>query len=1362
MADGEDTILKGLERRKGFSQEPESEGNPFDAIGSFVQSGFEGTLEVFGRDPSREVERFRAENPIAGMASQLVGFGVPFVGQYQAATRIPSLARQVERMEDLASGPIGKELARETAIFAPLEVGRAGISATAGDKTFEEAIKDSALSASIGLGAAGTIGVFRKAGRTVESAEGFLDSSNPIQQNIRQLDEQIRTGKTLDGKPLDEDQLTRIKDAKTQLRQAVRLQEGSRRIATDEKTGEREAVFDFVSDLGEKEGTRQINRLFRQGNRLVRGPEDFKSNAEARSVLKNAGVPEGIESHVKFPRFVPLSTKSGKAAIKKAKSKQAGIRQHLERIDDDTFIGRETDDGLYVVAKRTRVGEGQQVQFNEVAEGRVAIQQGGRNVGGIRQEGKKWTLSIGGKARSKNSLKEAKEEAQKQLESSTANEGFLLTKTDKPELFAPQQAKWTERTVDSTAWQRDMVDKFGQSALLDMNLGTVGKVSGVTSSREARNVLVNQIAKTAEKHVAPRQFQLPGSPLARSVLMAMEGSFDLAATRARRLAFGAREVDPEKNELAQFVLGKLKLSGEDSVQGFAQRVDEDEIEGTISRILEDEIPLQSVDDTEESVAKMLDRGDISQEGFDLMEAMQRISDTVDEDEILPLQQLTGFNKYRQRRGHYGVPRQRRGDSRVKITDEDGETVALIGGKSHGEAKAIADRVIKSALDEEGVALQRSEPFTREASIDKILLDEYGAHARMETEAASVARRLINRETRRVKGSRTFRPRGNVAGFERTFSRDDMVEAFANHLDVKLRYAASMASRHTIEQYSDKIRAISGMNAFDIIHRRLQDFEGTPGKIAEATNEVVDKALGPVLGKNSATRIASTANKFYMHMTLGSLSIAYPAINSLTFMQTVLPHISMVQNAPPALLAKYYGSTIMRARDGVQGGAFLDPLKFAYQSAKQLRSQEPEWIKNVNRAANDGTIDPRFIEDYVGENAQKFLDLRKNAKSPAGYARLLKGISLLGMETGERLSRVHAFSNGFLVGRDFLKLEGEDLYLFAKKFTDNTMFRYATPDRPTLFAGPVGSTFGLFKNWMMHYTFQMLEHGNMIARNPTQMAAWKPLLWQVGGTTSVGGVGAWPFLELMDTFSKFTSDENIMQTVYGNFNLEGEDGDSTMLSDAIYYGLPGFLGLSLTAQAQMPFHAPLRDMEFMFTPVHLDRAQALFRAIGDSVDRFTATGQFNPLKSQQLSLEWARAVAPKTAYRTMQVQADSSVRSARSGQPLVKELNTLERIGFAFGMTPPKVNRMFDVADELWQDQQKRREMVGALGQEWKEAQTAGDYKAVANVLRKAAERGIDPSRVVRSAQSRLVREEKDLLEHQFSREEILKFRPVLE
>jgi len=129
----------GLERTVKFanSLEPDSPlikrgSSDRSSFGLFLESALSaGTKELIGSPPSRDVERFRTENPIGALGSILAGvapfFIAPQLGVVRAASMgLPGFARAISMADKMEkTGALFRAGAvREATIFAPLESAR--------------------------------------------------------------------------------------------------------------------------------------------------------------------------------------------------------------------------------------------------------------------------------------------------------------------------------------------------------------------------------------------------------------------------------------------------------------------------------------------------------------------------------------------------------------------------------------------------------------------------------------------------------------------------------------------------------------------------------------------------------------------------------------------------------------------------------------------------------------------------------------------------------------------------------------------------------------------------------------------------------------------------------------------------------------------------------------------------------------------------------------------------------------------------------------------------------------------------------------------------------------------------------------
>ncbi len=379
-------------------------------------------------------------------------------------------------------------------------------------------------------------------------------------------------------------------------------------------------------------------------------------------------------------------------------------------------------------------------------------------------------------------------------------------------------------------------------------------------------------------------------------------------------------------------------------------------------------------------------------------------------------------------------------------------------------------------------------------------------------------------------------------------------------------------------------------------------------------------------------------------------------------------------------------------------------------------------------------------------------MAKHLANPGEYAEALVELSSFGLTAPERWSRVNAFSIGWVMGRDFMGLDPEKhfpyLYRVAKQFADATMYRYAPADKSMMFGGPAGSVLGLFKNWAFHYIGNTMRYANAAFNQGN----FKPLLWSIAGQTALGGVAISPAWAVGEAFNSFVSDEPLMETLYETFNL---DDGNTVFSDALYYGLPATLGLSLSAQASAPFSDPARDASMIFSMVHLDRANALGNAIGGAADYITASGDWNPLTSPRVRDQFYRALAPKTMYRAIAAFSTAGLKSLNTGYPIVEELGIAGKLSYMMGFTPNEIAKTYEVSGDLRDKKGEMARLVSVYGRAYADAKIAGDHDEMTRLYTKAQLLGLDWSSVLSSHHSYMHKLGIGLMERTFSPEEIL-------
>jgi hypothetical protein len=239
----------------------------------------------------------------------------------------------------------------------------------------------------------------------------------------------------------------------------------------------------------------------------------------------------------------------------------------------------------------------------------------------------------------------------------------------------------------------------------------------------------------------------------------------------------------------------------------------------------------------------------------------------------------------------------------------------------------------------------------------------------------------------------------------------------------------------------------------------------------------------------------------------------------------------------------------------------------------------------------------MVDEYLGARGAEEKGLR-SLKSSEGFYNWLKAASSYLPGASEELSRNAAFTAGWITARDIRGVTDPDaLYQFAKQFTERTSYLYSASDRPNFFNGPIGSSMGLFKNWMMNYMASMMEYTGAGLREGT----WSPLMWQTIGTGITGGLAATPLYWAANGASKMFADKSIMQMAYDDFT--GQQ------ADAVMFGLPAALtGVSLSSAMTSPGANPVRDAAQLFSLAIYDRAKYLYKAAGAGADVYALDGE----------------------------------------------------------------------------------------------------------------------------------------------------------
>lgn len=1062
----------------------------------------------------------------------------------------------------------------------------------------------------------------------------------------------------------------------------------------------------YIKEL-EDGDAQPLNRLFKISTTPQQSPisrkrfrvEDFTSPQELESVMQTAGLKDKL-SYVQFPRYIASADESGAKAVESS-LKQGG----LKAVAPNVLMGKEKD-GLYVIAKKL--------------EGDV----------GKTNSGDKWALF----------------------------------KTSDPSHFAPDGAKWGEQVRKSNAWKvipdrkidpnnpLDIMDEAQQLAdampIHGYYQATKGLGRGMDSLEkmvglEGESELMKRLKGSFRENFAPAAYEFKNSPRAQWLFAQAKTTFSKAEAMAHAMTYGDEVVKGGTNMYKQ-ILANTDLSGKFGTGKSFAKI----LEPLEQADIDDLVKAADMGLEGESLNKALASNMISKKAYDALKEIQPLDDYMIKQTLGTLDAV-GHSGFTPIKAHYLLPRTWKGDWRVPIRNESNKLIYMASGKDRAAALAEADKILAEA---EAKNWKRLEPIVADSADDIALALDMAVGSPEYMTAAALKYKIL----KQTPNPKTFKVRTGVGGYEKQFTKEELVSKFYSNILQRNRHLAELTNKKVLEDQMVKL-SLEDVQLSKQLERRMAAMAGKQGAVGKLINHEVDKILSPVLGKNSASKIASTLNEVNHHLTLGAFKLAFPVMNMMTFMQTVLPRVAFTLSATDESLAHSYSWLPLIGTDKKVRGSmgYLDPMKIMARSFKEMGNMDDALARNYAKAQREGVVDPKFIEEWGGKTSKQVTNLRAVLSGEEGFGSFLKAISNYLPTQSEKLSRGNAFTVGHIVGRDALKLSDDALYRFAKEFTEKTMYNYSAADRPRIFTGPLGQVFGQFKTWQSNYIANMLEY----AGEGFNYNNWSPLLYQMGGTTALGGISATALYPIADNMAQFLSDKSMMEVLYERTGGGSGDAVTGNMTDAVFHGLPMFLGTSMSGMASDPLSDPSRTASMLFSFVQAQRAQALGKAVGQAIDDWKITGQ-HPIQSAETRNAFIQALAPVTMARAMSLTQNQAIKSLNNGNQMYPGLNAAERIMYATGFMPKRVALMKDVNEELWKDQEALRKKVQTFGRMWSEAELAGDYGMLTDLQRKIYTEGIPMDSVLRSAKGQTKNALVPQMQRQFKPADVMRFQSL--
>jgi hypothetical protein len=1295
------------------SDELQGRGGEGNFTSLWFESAGSSIFELFGTDPTEEVREFRAERPIAGFTSQLAGSAIPYAGWFRATKAINPLRNALTLgKETVKRRPLLAAAAREPLRFAPLEAGRVASSAFVdGGDNFQETVASAGINLAAGgaLGFAG--GLIGQAGKRAFTIDDITTRNSPAALTGRRLEREIEFG-NVDPAAVEG------------MRQHVESLVLNETVVTGRAArGGKRAYIDSIRGLKEDSVWGRFNALFNEEvsgkgkgytSRMFSGMAD---EALERN-MRQAGIKRSDLFSVQFPRLVQTKSAKGKKSLEDL-LKGRGKQQGMTWIDDQTGYLQE-ESGLWMVAKKT-------------------------------------------------------------------DDGYVVFKTDKAELVSPSASLTSDLVKGQMAFWHPHVkadEKIGAEmfdGLLDLRANmddlALDMVANAPETAVMKMLSKSELAKkswfTLKKYFAPADLKIT-DPLARKVWGISQVASDTALERSNRIINGGyAATSTGKNPINE--LANMKpmegYKGLKPMRPLVEKLNDGDLKQLNELLYKPEL--------QQRLPEWVREGWVSKELGEVVDQLTKYDEVLWK-EMKAIAKAEGVDIPDAMKGHLMLSRTWTGDNRVPVYANirgNNQVVWLASGQTTKQAQDEALAVVK-ALRQGDDAIEATVGQGYQSSTKQHL-------SKLMEPGRSDVGELIQLNNpymdKAIEASMNFRKAGRpqflqqrrgmpgakgdyLPGQSRDsapWSQKDVLEILTGHVNRQQEFVAQLSATRATRGMMQRLADQGKTEELILLKESVDRMFGRQGEIAQLQNQISDSVLGGVMGKNSANKMAAGINKLMFQYTLGLGNPVYPALNMLTFTQTVVPHIAFLQRASGRDLGKYYSMlSVADTQKRVRGGlGVLSSEKITWQGFRRMGNPDARDTKLWHKAVNDGTLQPVLVDEAVGPESIFRKRLQDTLKSGNAIERI-EALSEWAPRYSEQFARGHAFATALEVGENIFKIsDDERLYQFAREFVTKTMFRYGPGDRASVITGPIGSSFGLFKNWMMHQMGWMMAYGGVGARDLAQgkgAAGFAPLAMLAAGTGSIGGTAAMPGSFAMDWISRLDDDQTFQQHLY---NWLSPDGEDSRVADMVYYGLPAAVGISIQGSASSVFADPVRDASGLMSSVTVRHAMALSDAIGGAVETGMWTGQA-PQERERVRDALVRAFAPRSIQRLVQGAEGDYIRSLNTGNPNVM-MTPQERLLYTMGVNPVAVDKAYAAQSELWRDQSRMRRAVQEFGRAVAEAQQGEDWDEVNQLVRRAMARGIPLDSVWRSAASRRDKDQTGVLGRQFREEDVLAFESVL-
>ena len=1349
--------------------------------GGFISSAFSAIPELFGEKPSQSAVQFRADNPWSGMASQLIGGIVPYAGMgvlSETATGAKLLGEAMEALPGVRTltavdNSILHGAVKEAIRYSPVELARLGVGLGTTDNwhDYGNLFADVGLSALITGGFGGIGGFFRVGGKALEDIGGVEGAPIGLRPTF-----ELRMADSPDAAPVNKN--VQLPDVQNQLVRQVYTETPHKSALPGQKDAyvqgleggnpETDSLVNtlFKPATGEKASMRRQPLMDPAGNWNL--SEDDLKVLEGGLAAKTSGAIKSTDDLARvavFPRLLTVNSPRVAGTVSKALDDSA-----MQWVSDGVMAGKEANGGLHVMAVRLRAGTGPETGVTGTSGADV-----GRSV----------DLPPG------------------QLKAPTPappkiapGDKWLLFKTDKPQLFAPEGYRLAQATVDGWAQFRNAWRPSGMDDFANKDMDMMIQSFTPQDFKDATTLPKVTAKANIARRLASRFAETAGLDNSSTINGLVDSFFDVMAptvVNERRNPLFARLFGTMRSavQAGETIVNKV-VGGEVNVKGgiWTRRNLEhttspvpglDPLAQVIGKLtpeeLQDYVRIGHAQAPADKLAEYTANGQVSANLLDAVEKSQAANRWFWENHLMPAFKNANLEGKFDLLNGYFMPRMFTGDWFAPVTDEFGN-LHWLGNGTPLQAKTQAQAVIDQAA-KVGRKLVLGEPYLAGAgkpadligNLHDLVQMQIGKDDQMQEIVQRAMKKLaLDQASRRTAGTlgkigppkNLMEERTGIGGSPdlHVYKHEQVIQATKDHYSQLMRFAAVSAWRNRfLEEAKFGLRK-ENQTLFNDLIRKQNQIMGYEGQFTAALNKSLAPILGPWLGGKAATKIASATNGLIYAWNIGIANPTFAVLNVLQPIQTVLPHLSFIlqtmkHNLPDALEADMR----MSLRYGADGKpreviGVLDPAKILARAFRLMGSPDEELKGHLGQAKTDGTLQAQLFEGWYGGQSRGLGTLgdayRNAGGGGAGAWEVMKRGSTLMAERSEEVSRGIAFNSYYILGKDYLGLSGDKLYRFMRNGTRNSMFGYSLMDRSRMFTGPIGSMFGLFKNWQLHFISSMFQY----AKLGWDHGIWGPALWQFGAAGALGGLGAMgPLKHVADGLASW-HDNSPNSYLWMQEHWHGA-------ADEIYFGLPALFGSTLQASTTLPGTDVRNDLTSLSNFVFLERAKAAGKAVGAAWDYGMANGQ-DPLREPHVRDQLMQAFAPRAFFRAFASVDGDYIKSMATGNPAVRGVNPLSKILYGAGLNQVEVERQQVAAHALWDDQTARQGMIQQLGIALADAQMNGDWDEMERVNMQAVAAGLPVTSIYSSARTRLNRQNNQDLLSRYRGEMVSRYRQAWE